>query len=281
LSLQVRNTRDYTNPDKFRMVALVYGLPGSGKTKWIGTCDPRETGIAACETGQGNGLLTIAELGFDHVIPENFKELEEICEGKVFKDKKVIVFDSLSAMARTIIKDTALKIPQNSDASRGMGVPSMRDYGVIASLTAGLLNKLLRNNPDKHILVTATEKYDKAGDNDPPGTESWFGPQLAGQMFTEAPALFDFVLRLRTRTLLKDPKDAKSKYVERFFQTDRQTGVIAKCRATVKDKPLLDPEEVFDVTTGRGTFPALLEKITRGYARVIAPEATSVRPSAV
>lgn len=267
MSLTVRNTREYINPAKFRMVALVYGLPGSGKTEWIGTCDPEEAGIVACETGQGNGLLTIAAKGFQHIIPESLADLEAVCNGQVFKDKKVIVLDSLSAMARTLIKDAALKIPQASDATRQLGIPSLRDFGVIAALTSSLLNKLFRNNPDKHILVTATERWDKPGENDPPGTEGLFGPQLSGQMFTEAPAMLDFVLRLRTRAVLKNPQDAKSRFLQRYFQTDKQPGVLAKCRANNgKGKALLAPEEVFDLATGEGTFPYMLKKITDGYA---------------
>jgi hypothetical protein len=77
--------------------------------------------------------------------------------------------------------------------------------------------------------------------------------------------MFDFVLRLRTRSLLRNPADAKSRYAQRYFQTSQERGVIAKCRATMKGKALLDSEEIFDLESGAGSFPALLQKIAAGY----------------
>lgn len=124
---------------------------------------------------------------------------------------------------------------------------------------------MINCNPDKHVIVTAHERFDRPNDNDAPGTESFVGPELSGQMFLAAPSLFDFVLRLRTRSLLRNPADAKSRYAQRFFQTNQVPGVIAKCRAMVGKKALLDQEEVFDLDTGAGGFPFLLNKIVAGY----------------
>jgi hypothetical protein len=267
LSLNVRNTKEFIDPAKFRMVVLLYGTPGVGKTSWIGTCPPEETGIAACETGNGNGLLTIADRGFDCVEPANLVELEKFCRGEVFPDKKILVLDSLSAMARTHIKDAALKIPRRGGESdkRRAGIPELDDYGTIGELTRRLLVILTGANPDKHIIVTATEKYDRPNENDPPGTESLIGPDLAGQMFLGAPACFDFVFRLRTRPVLRTPGDAKTRYSQRYFITQSVGGSIAKCRSNASRKSLLDAEEVFDESQGLGTFPALLKKILDGY----------------
>lgn len=267
MSLVVKNTRSYINPDTFRMVALIYGLPGVGKTSWIGTLPPADTGIAACETGNGNGLLTIADRGFDCVEPSNLLELEKFCKGEVFPDKKILVLDSLSAMTRTHIKEAVLKIPRNSGNSpkRQAGVLELDDYGTLAELTRKLLVILTSANPDKHIFVTATEKYDRPNENDPPGTESLIGPDLAGQMFLGAPACFDFVFRLRTRPVLRTPGDAKSRYSQRYFLTQSVGGSIAKCRSNSNRRTLLDPEEIFDESQGLGTFEYLLNKILSGY----------------
>lgn len=250
------------------MVALIYGLPGSGKTSWIGTLPPEDTGIAACETGNGKGLLTIADRGFECVEPADLLELEKFCNGSVFPSKKVLVLDSLSAMYKTFIKDAALKIPRRMGESdkRKMGIPELDDYGAIGEMTRRLLNGFMNANPDKHLIVTATEKYDRPNENDPPGTESLIGPDLAGQMFLGSAAMFDFVLRLRTRPKLRDPKDPKSRYGERYFLTQQESGTIAKCRSNSKGLPLLDREEVFDITTGVGGFEYLLDKILRGYS---------------
>lgn len=267
MSLKVRNSREYISPESFRIVALLYGLPGSGKTSWIGTLPPKDTIIAACETGLGKGVLSIAEKGFDVVEPDNLVELEEFCRGKTGVNKKALVLDSLSAMAKTFIKDAALKLPRRMGDSdkRKMGIPELDDYGTIGEMTRRLLNVLISSNPDKHIIVTATEKYDRPNENDPPGTESLIGPDLAGQMFLGAPAMFDFVLRLRTRPKLRDPKDPKSRYGERYFLTQQESGTIAKCRSNSKGVPLLDREEIFDQSNGQGSFPYLLEKLLSGY----------------
>lgn len=268
MSLKIRNTKEFIDPEKFRMVALVYGLPGTGKTSWIGTLPPKETGIAACETGLGKGLLSIAERGFECVEPSDLNELEKFCRNEIFPGKKAIVLDSLSAMYKTFIKDAALKIPRRMGESdkRRLGIPELDDYGAIGEMTRRVLNILINSNPDKHIIVTSTEKYDRPNENDPPGTESLIGPDLAGQLFLGAPAMFDFVLRLRTRPKLRDPKDPKTKYSERYFLTQQESGTIAKCRSNSKGVALLDREEIFDQQTGQGSFEYLLNKILKGYS---------------
>ena len=169
-------------------------------------------------------------------------------------------------MARTIVKDAALAIPRNSDAVRKFGVPDMKDYGAIAEIIRRILVTLIHENPTKHILVAAHEKYDRPNENDAPGTESLVGPDLAGQMFLAAPSVFDFVFRLRVRSLLRNPADAKSRYLQRYLQCAPASGVMAKCRAHVKGKQVLDAEEPIDLESGQGTFPQLLEKIKAAYA---------------
>jgi predicted lipid-binding transport protein (Tim44 family) len=80
--------------------------------------------------------------------------------------------------------------------------------------------------------------------------------------------MFDVVLRLRTRSKLRDPRDAKSRYTERYFLTENDgRGTIAKCRSNYSNKPLLDSEEIFDPASGVGTFDYMLKKILAGYAR--------------
>lgn len=244
----------------------MYSLPGTGKTTWVGTCPPEDTGIAACDFGTGSGLLPVVEKPFEYIEPESLTDLEKFAKGEVFPDKKILVLDNLSTMARTLVKDAALAIPVSGSATRRYGVPDLKDYGTIAEMVRRIIIVLINANPTKHIIVTAHEKYDRPGENDAPGTESLIGPELSGQLFTAAPSMFDFVLRLRTRSLLRNPADAKSRYSQRYFQTAQQSGVIAKCRATVNKKSLLDNEEVFDIDSGAGSFPALLNKIIAGYS---------------
>jgi len=265
LSLQVKNTRALIDPKSFRFVGLIYGLPGSGKTTFVGTCPPADTGICACDLGSGSGLLSIADKGIDAVAPDSLNELEKFARGEVFPDKKILVLDNLSTMARTIVKDAALAIPISGSATRKYGVPDMKDYGTIAEMIRKILIVLINANPTKHIIVTAHERYERPNENDAPGTESLIGPELSGSMFTAAPSMFDFVFRLRTRPILRNPSDAKSKYTQRYFITQQESGLIAKSRASVKDKPILGREEIFDLSTGEGSFPYLIDKLVKGY----------------
>jgi len=202
--------------------------------------------------------------------------VEEFCSGEIFKDKDSLIVDSWTEVVRKHIKAAALQIPRARGESdkRKQGIPELDDYQVMGELSRRLLVRLFDSAPDKHIIVTALEKYDKAGPDDPPGTESLIGPDLPGQMFLGAPAMFDFVLRMRTRTALRNPADAKSKYSQRFLVTQPEGGVVAKCRANSSSKALLDREEIFEPvegkpTEGRGTFNMLLEKIKAGYTSAV------------
>lgn len=266
--MKTRNTRELTGRDDLKLAILIYALPGTGKTDWA--TDAPNPGVCACETGQGSGLLTAAQKGIDFVEPENFNDVNAFCSGKFFQDKETIVVDSWTEVVRRYVKDEALKIPRAKGESekRRMGIPELDDYGSMGELTRKLLYKLLTNFPDKHIIVTATEKYDKAGPDDPPGTESLIGPDLPGQMFLAAPAMFDFVLRMKTRPVLKDPKDAKSRYSQRYLITQPMGGIVAKCRANSNGVPLLDMEEVVDKATGQGSFNYILDKMVKGYGQV-------------
>jgi hypothetical protein len=153
----------------------------------------------------------------------------------------------------------------NGSGGRKYGAPDLSDYKVINELTRRVIARLISKNPTKHVIVCAHEKYDRPSESDAPGTESLIGPELSGQLFTAAPSMFDFVLRLRTRSLLRDPNNPKSRVAIRYFQTNQERGMIVKCRALMNGKALLDAEEIFDLETGAGGFPVLLEKITTGY----------------
>jgi AAA domain len=244
----------------------LYGIPGVGKTTLVGSLPPEETGICACDSGNGSGLLPICERPFEYFEPTKLIEVEDFAKGKVFKNKKWLVLDNLSTLARTIIKDAALAIPISGSASRAIGVPDLKDYGTIAEFTRRILNTLIGANPDTNIVVLAHERYDRVNEQDAPGSESMIGPDLSGQLFLAAPSLFDFVLRLRIRSLLKNPADAKTRFYQRYIQCSPVPGVMVKCRAHVKGKQVLDAEEAIDLGTGQGTFPYLLDKIRIAYA---------------
>ncbi len=265
MGMLIRNTRELLNPDKFRWKVLVYALAGSGKTEW--SSDAPNAGIAACESGEGNGLLTVARKGLDYVEPESYKDFEMVCGGHFFKDKDSLVLDSLSAATQRFIKAEALAIPrkQGDSGKRAIGIPELDDYGSMGELMRRQVNKLI--DLDKHIVCTALLKI-KEPSEDNPGQQLMMGPDLPGSMMLGSTAMFDTVMCLKTRAKLRDPKDPKSRYVERFFVTGADgMGLIAKCRSIVKGgQPILPQEIVWNLETGEGNFPSMLGRIQKAYA---------------
>jgi len=262
VSLTIRKTRALIDPARFKFKVLIYGLPGLGKTQWVSTANQFGMGVAACETGLGKGLLTVAQHDLEYIEPQNLAELEAFANGAVFKDKSVIVLDSLSYMSKSFIKDAALAIPRGKGDTqkRSQGVPELDDYQVMAEITHRLLAKLL--DRDQHLIVTATEKDIT---NEATG-ETLYVPDLPGALALTCTAMFDFVLRLRSRQQFRDRRDPNSRYVERYFITASDgKGTLAKCRSNEAGVPLLSPEEPFDLNTGAGSFPFMLDKILKGY----------------
>src|SRR5574337_636390 len=273
MPIEVKNSRGLIDPDNLKLKMLIYALPGTGKTTFCATAP--NPGFIACETGHGAGLISVAGAGVDYCIPKNLPELELIASGMVFKDKETEVGDSLSEMARSFIKDYALAIPRKKGETekRKSGVPELDDYGVMGEVTRRLVRKFL--DLDKHIIFTATERYQQP-DEDTPGSELLIGPDLPGQMFLGSTAMFDLVLRMRTRVQFRDPKDAKSKYTQRYFITERSGSTIAKCRLSLPTKlgvaqtpSLLPAEVVVNYQTGEGTFPWMLDTIQKGYQKFL------------
>lgn len=257
--MEVKKTKSLLS--SFRWKVLVYSLPGLGKTEWAsGAPNP---GVVAIETGHGNGLLTIAEKNLDYVTPLSMDDIDQIASGKLFRDKDTIVVDSISSLSKGILKRFALSIPRKfgDTPKRKAGVPELDDYGVMGALTYKFLENLLLI--DKNIVVLATEKYEGGTEEKP---DVVIGPDLPGASMRDAPAMFDSVMRLRSRPKLRDPKDAKSRYTERYFATQTKgDGAIIKSRANLKGKAILADEEIFDLETGRGTFSDLYNKLKDAY----------------
>lgn len=247
-----------------RLKVLLAALPGSGKTTWVGTVP--NVGIAACETGHGKGLASIAGGDIKFVEPDNYKELEAFASGDVFKDCTALAIDSLSAMTKTFIKDYALSFPRKSGQTlkRAAGVPEQDDYGVMSELTRRLLAKIIAL--PKHIIVTTTLKLPQDAQPDEGKEALPAMPDLPGQLALASAAMFDTVLILRTRPILRDPRDAKSRFTQRYLMTQQSDKWLAKSRLNVAGAPILSEEEVFDLRTGAGSFPDLLAKILKAYA---------------
>lgn len=260
MAIAIRNTRDLNAPNSLKLKVLLIGRSRVGKTTWAATAP--NPGIAACETGHGGGLLSVMNAGVDFFEPNSVEELDALASGHVFKDKDTLVLDSLSAMARTLVKDFAIKMPRRGANSpkREQGVPELDDYMVMAEVVRRILDAFI--NLDKHIVVTALEKSEK----DDTGSVTAIGPDLPGQMFLAAPSMFDAVYYLNVRKAFKDPRDPKSAFTQHYLITQNDGVRIGGDRNNVAGKAILPRELPFDPTTGEGSFPDILKRISMAYS---------------
>jgi len=265
MALVVRNTRELIKPENLRLKILLYGIHGTGKSTFLSTVP--DIGVGASETGHGKGLMGVAGKEIDYVELNSYQDFDEFCSGTVFKDKAALGLDSLSDVVKTHVKAKALSFPRkNGDTPKRLsGVPEIDDYGVMGELTRKLLRKLL--DTDKHIIVTSGLRIDKPDMESGQG-ETLIGPDLAGQMFLGSTAMFDLVLCTRTRSVLDDPKNAKSRRTEYYYITNNPgTGIIAKNRIGVNGgKSFLPQEVIFNPEKGIGDFPWLLKTAQEAYA---------------
>jgi hypothetical protein len=271
LPLRIQNTRELVAPDKLRLKILIYGFPGAGKTCFLSTANSPEHKmlVGSCETGHGRGLLSVASAGFDFTELNSYNDFETFCSGVDAKPYGAIGLDSLSWANKTFVKDKALSLPRSKGESqkRALGVPEIDDYGTMGELSRKLIQKLI--DQPQHVIVTSTLRVDKPdADN---GGETLVGPDLPGQMFLGSTAMFDLVLCLRTRSVLRDPRDAKSRYTERYFLTENTGGILAKNRLSVSDKGLsfLPTEVIFDLQNGIGTFDYILKLAQEAYTEFL------------
>jgi hypothetical protein len=249
------------------------GKPGLGKSTFLSTAPG--LGVAACETGHGAGLLSVAHSDVDFVEPKTFTDFRSICLDTFapFQGKETVGLDSLSAMTKSFIKDHVLSTfpskNQREAMRRQAGVMTGFDYGDLAEVTRTLLNQLLAQK--KNIVVTCLEKTEK----DDNGVITQILPDLPGALAPSAAALFDSVLYLKVRKAYRDPRDPKTAYYERYFITNADGIHVAKDRNSATGKPFLAQEEIFDLQSGKGTFPDLFAKLLAGHAAATRATPTS------
>lgn len=273
MPLKLNNTRNLVSPENFRLKMLIFGFPGVGKTTFEATANNPEKGrkllLGVSETGHGRGLLSIAQSGVDFCELNGYNDFEEFVSSP-FPQYQVRGLDSLSWANKSFIKDKALSMPRAKGESqkRALGVPELDDFGTMGELTRKLVQRMI--DQPQHVVVTAGLRVDRPdADN---GGETLVGPDLPGQMFLGSTAMFDLVLCLRTRSVLRDPRDAKSRYTERYFLTENTGGILAKNRLSVSDKGLsfLPSEVVFDQEKGTGTFDWFLDEAIKAYTKFLA-----------
>ena len=267
MALEIRNSKALIDPATMKLKILLVAMPGFGKTTFLS--DSPNPLIGVSETGHGKGLLSVACKGVDYVEINSYNDFDAFCSGTVGKDKETLGLDSLSDMSRTFIKDKALSIPRQRGESqkRAIGIPELDDYGSIAELTRKLTKKFI--DQPKHIVVTAGLKIQQPDPETLQG-DTLIGPDFAGQMFLGSTAMFDIVLIGRTRMKLRDPKDAKSRYQERYWLTETANGFIAKNRLSVGVGSFLPSELEYNLATGTGTFKDIFDRAQSAYTTFLA-----------
>jgi len=255
VALKQFNTSSLTTNGNFKLKALVYSPSGFGKSLFASTAP--NPAVLTCETGHGAGMLSAQKAGIDCFVPETYADMELFCSGHGLEKYDTLIVDGFSYATDTIVKTHALTIPRSHGETkkREMGILELSDYGTLAELERRLLARLLQNQ--KNILVTCLQDYysPPQGGSDP-RPEKIGGPDLPGMMRLGSTALFDFVFKLDMRPALKDPKDPKSRYNQRFWRTSADGKYLAKTR--LRDA---FPEEVpFDLETGEGTFQWFIDR---------------------
>ena len=269
MALVRKYSRELIDPANLKLKILIAAFPGFGKTTFIADCP--NVGIGVSETGHGKGLLSVAYKNVEYVEINSYDDFEAYCGGAIFQDKDTLGLDSLSDMGRSFIKEKALKIPRAKGESqkRAMGVPELDDYGTIGELTRKLTKKFI--DLPKHIVVSSALRIDKP-DPEQLQAETLIGPDFAGQMFLGSTAMFDIVLIGRTRSVLRDPRDAKTRYTQRYWMTEASGGYLAKNRLCIDPNvgSFLPAEMIYDLHTGSGTFNDIYNRAKDAYVKYLA-----------
>lgn len=267
MALVIKKSRELINPDQLRLKVLLVAPPGFGKTTWVANTPKPIVGVS--ETGHGKGLLSVAYKDLDYVEINSYEDFDAFCSGDASQGYETSACDSLSDVARTHIKYKALKVPRakGDSVKRLMGVPELDDYGTMGELTRKLTKKLI--DLPQHIVCTATVRINTPDPEERPfQTETLIGPDFPGAMFLGSTAMFDIVLMGRTRTMLRDPKDAKSRYTERYWLTENQNGFLGKNRLSVNAAGSFLPTElIYDLEKNSGTFDHIYRLAMEAYTK--------------
>lgn len=209
-----------TTPDAIQWLNfLVYGDPGVGKTKLVGSAQLHELTkpllILDCE----GGTLTLRKQKDIHV--EQVRSIDQIVE--IHNDLRVnnngyyksIAIDSLSELADLDMRDV-MKQMLNRQPNRDPDVADKREWGIVRTH----MRKIVRAFKDLEMNTFMTALAMKEKD-DTTGAITLY-PQLAGKLRTEIPGFFDVVGYMYTRT--------EGEEVTRRIQFQKSEKVTAKDR---------------------------------------------------
>lgn len=270
-TLKIHNTRDLVNAET-RMCHLIISDGKVGKTTLTASLNDltkklynKKTLYIATEPGDGGGTASIEDFGVDYVIPTNKTEYDGVVAAlRGDNEYAGVVLDSSTELVARIIKPYALKFPSREKvAVREMGVADRGDYQSMGEFMRQSLNALINlTSPaymstafPKHLVVTARlrEKYNDSGN------VIGFGPDLPGQMATNAVGMFQTVskIEVKAKVIPNPDKPGSTMRVDR-----RVLRTVQDPAGALGDRYRILPEE-FDLTGPNGKpvgYPEIWEQ---------------------
>jgi hypothetical protein len=221
----------------------------------------KPTLFIAVEAGDGGGTASVEDFGVDYVTPKNNVELDSILSWLSTDTKYAgVVLDSATEAIARIIKPFALTFPsREKQAVRGLGVPDRGDYQSMGEFMRQRFNDLINitskdfGKPEtrKHLIVTARlrEKYDENG------TLLSIGPDLPGQMASNAIGMFQTVSRIDVKNVVvPNPMElGKTMRIQKRVLRTEPEAVSA-----LGDRYRILPKEL-DLTTPEGGYVGFVE----------------------
>jgi len=175
---------------------LVYGVPGCGKTHFLGTAadDPRTSPVLVLDVE--GGLRTLRKFPNKHnierIVVRSLRDIDEkynmlyhsIAEGRF--PYKTIGIDSGTELADLDMRLVMADAYQRNPDKVNIDVPSPREWGI----TRNHMRKLIRAFKDLpcNFIMTA-----QMGEKQEEGQPTTYFPGFAGKLVREAPGFFDIV----------------------------------------------------------------------------------------
>jgi hypothetical protein len=175
---------------------LIYGEPGTGKTRFIGTAQPKfKTLIASAESG----LLSLGD-GYDNIKVTNFEQLEEIWKHLQFEkhDYKCFAMDSGTEIQKICMEYILHKNKRDK--------AQMQDWGELGDKMARLIRTM--RDMDIHFVMTAL--LDETKDEATGEVKAY--PAFKGSLARQVAGYFDEVLFSYSTSKKNERGEIEAKY---------------------------------------------------------------------